>query len=379
MHRLAPSHRTRDTHHTHHTRLAARAHHALGLALLASLVGCTLVAGLGGDYTLAPGLTEAGADGSTPGIDGPVPVDDSGNPIDAPVPPVSGEGRVLYNYKGTYLLIEAKAGASPAPVEPALNQLSPGKDTRMNLGADGSIVVETTRFGCSDACLAVFTPDLTRGERVLAGGNPVTNMRDVVPAVAGNGTIVVFGGQGPHSRDLFVSAKAGGAWSAPKLLTGGSNQPNNFKPSIAPDGTKVVFDCGTNPFGADSTSICEVGLDGAGFRKIVGPEGGPGGGKNTHSPSYGRDGSIVFEGEWGAEQVWRIPPGSVAPALVNGTYSNDNTPCVLPNGKIASLWLQRAGNPQGNHELKVMSADGASMDMLVTGLDIDDIGLGCGN
>lgn len=44
----------------------------------------------------------------------------------------------------------------------------------------------------------MFTPDLTRGERVLAGGNPVTNMRDVVPAVAGNGTIVVFGGQGPR-------------------------------------------------------------------------------------------------------------------------------------------------------------------------------------
>ncbi|HRG98933.1 MAG TPA: hypothetical protein PLR99_21935 [Polyangiaceae bacterium] len=352
------------------------------VAALSGSAGCTLVAGLGGDYTLAPG--DGGADATAP-LDGPTPPPTDAPPpppFDAPVPPVSGAGRVLYSLQGTYLLLEARAGASPGAVEPSLNVVSPGKDTRMNLGADGSIVVETSRFGCSDPCLAVFTPDLKTGERVLAGGSPVTNMRDVVPAVAGNGALVVFGGQGPHSRDLYESHRSGGpggAWSAPALLTGGSNQPNNFKPSISADGSKVLFDCGTNPFGSDSTGICEVGMDGSGFRRVIGPEGGPGGGKNTHSPSYGRDGTIVFEGEWGSEQIWRIPPGATSPVLVNGSFSNDNTPCVLPNGKVASLWLQRPGNPQGFHELKIMNGDGTDMVMLVTGVDVDDIGLGCGN
>ncbi|HQY60155.1 MAG: hypothetical protein IPF92_15415 [Myxococcales bacterium] len=349
------------------------------LAALSTSAGCTLVAGLGGDYTLAPG--EAGADAAAP-LDGPTPPPSDAPPpppFDAPVPPITGEGRVLYSLRGTYLLLEARAGATPVAVEPALNQVSPGRDTRMNLGADGSLVVETSRFGCSDPCLAVFSPDLKAGERVLAGGGPVTNMRDVVPAVAGNGALVVFGGQGPHSRDLYESHKTGSAWSAPALLTGGSDQPNNFKPSISSDGSRVLFDCGPNPFGSDATGICEVGLNGSGFRRVIGPEGGPGGGKNTHSPSYGRDGTIVFEGEWSAEQIWRIPPGASSPVLVNGSFSNDNTPCVLPNGKVASLWLQRPGNPQGFHELKIMNNDGTDMFMLLTGVDVDDIGLGCGN
>ncbi len=58
---------------------------------------------------------------------------------------------------------------------------------------------------------------------------------------------------------------------------------------------------------------------------------------------------------------------------------DDNSPCVLPDGRIASLWLDRDGNQSGAHELKLMNADGTGGVMLVTEKDIQDIGIGCGD
>ena len=54
---------------------------------------------------------------------------------------------------------------------------------------------------------------------------------------------------------------------------------------------------------------------------------------------------------------------------------NDNAPCVLPDGRIASLWLNRPGS-ESQHELKVMTPDGSSYAMLVTGVDIEQLGCG---
>jgi hypothetical protein len=59
------------------------------------------------------------------------------------------------------------------------------------------------------------------------------------------------------------------------------------------------------------------------------------------------------------------------------TFANDNTPCVLPVGSIASLWMQRPGGPS-YHELKVMNANGSGDFMLVINVDIIDDGLTCG-
>jgi len=62
---------------------------------------------------------------------------------------------------------------------------------------------------------------------------------------------------------------------------------------------------------------------------------------------------------------------------VNASYSNDNSPCVLPDGRIVSLWLNRPGG-QGFHELKVMAADGSGGVVLLPDVDVFDVGLGCG-
>jgi hypothetical protein len=58
--------------------------------------------------------------------------------------------------------------------------------------------------------------------------------------------------------------------------------------------------------------------------------------------------------------------------------TNDNSPCVLPDGRIVSLWLGRPGNRNGVHELKVMNEDGSRARMLLENVDVDDIGTGCG-
>ncbi len=59
-------------------------------------------------------------------------------------------------------------------------------------------------------------------------------------------------------------------------------------------------------------------------------------------------------------------------------FGNDNSPCLLPDGRIVSLWLNRDGNRDGVHEIKAMTGDGRLHTMIVTGADVADAGLGCG-
>src|SRR5207249_916917 len=153
--------------------------------------------------------------------------------------------------------------------------------------------------------------------------------------------VVYVDSGGPHTRDLWVvERQPGGGWSAPRLLTGLSPFSLNYWPVLAPDGSKVLFDASTADGGFPSTRICEVRLNGSGFRVVVSKDDGPSGTTSpaVHSGAYAPDGSVVFEAEWGGgEQVWRRT-GSGVPALVGG-FPNDNSPNVLPDGRILSLWL----------------------------------------
>jgi hypothetical protein len=111
-----------------------------------------------------------------------------------------------------------------------------------------------------------------------------------------------------------------------------------------------------------------------------------GGTSANHHASYAPNGSIVFEGTWngGAEQVWRLAPGA-APSVINAEkdannkfrYTDDNSPCVLPDGRVVSLWLGRSGTKASGHELKLMGSHGENATMLVTDVDVVDIGIGC--
>jgi hypothetical protein len=133
------------------------------------------------------------------------------------------------------------------------------------------------------------------------------------------------------------------------------------------------------PFGQNGTGVCEVDVDGSGFRRVVNPASNPFGGSGeflAHHADYMPSGGIVFEADWDSEQVWVIPDGASFPVRVLADQSNDNSPCALPGGYIASLWL---GRPEGSgiHELKIMAPDGSEFDVLTPDIDITDVGMSC--
>lgn len=290
-------------------------------------------------------------------------------------------GHVAYRSSdGPVFLVEATSGAQPFSLTDALDSVSPGNDKDVNLSPDGQwLSVITSRFGCDDwECIVVIDVGLSQGTVVETSSGDRAHPESAA-AVSSGGDMVVFAVAGDHERDLHVMRRSGGAWTAPLNITHASPFDYNTQPAIRDDGEAVVFDCSPVPYSAEGTQICEVGIDGGGFRVVVDPSNSPNGqsGSRVHSADYGPDGSIVFEGEWGTEQIWRLPAGSSTPVLI-GSYTNDNTPCVLPDGRVASLWLNAPGNPNGYHELKVMRADGSDYIMLVQGLDLMDTTVGCG-
>ena len=307
--------------------------------------------------------------------------------IIAYLPPGRGEIDATITYRmpdGRVFRIEAEEGATPEDMSQALDGLAPGSnDEWLNISPDGSwLALSTNRFDpeCSDwPCLAVVPADLSSSEAVRADGVPIHT--EGVGAIASGGDLIVYpsGGGPEHTVDLWAITRDGGGWSSPALLTEDSTYDYNSQPALSTDGGKVLFDCGDFPYAAEGTAICEVGTNGDGFRLVLGPDEGPGGSTQNilHSPDYGPDGSIVFEADWDGEQIWRLPLGATEPVRVTPEFNNDNSPCVLPDGRIASLWYERPGGP-GVHEIKVMDPDGGDHVMVLIGSDVEDSGIGCG-
>ncbi len=280
-------------------------------------------------------------------------------------------------------LLGAQPEALPRPIKTALDPLSAGTDKSISISEDGAwLALITTRFGCGSwECLAVVPADLSSGAKVVAGG-------DVHPeapaAIASGGQLIVYidAGQSGHTRDLYVVRKSGGSWSGPTRITGGSGFLYNLMPRLSADATKVLFDCGDAPFTDHGLGICEVGVDGTGFRQILMPGVGSWGAtvRQLHSADYapGPGGGLVFEADRfeEGEGVWALPADSSTPIRL-GNFGNDNSPCVLGDGRIASLYLARPGG-SGVHEIKIMTADGQHYYMALTDVDVLDVGLSCG-
>jgi hypothetical protein len=346
--------------------------------VLAAALACSL----GPAATPTPALppTEAPPTANPPAAATPNPP----APSEATAAPGGQGGHLTYMLEGERVYrMEAAAGAAPEDVSAALDALSPGTgDGWLNLSPDGAwLVLTTERFDpdCNDwACLAILPADLSTGEAVRAGDEAVHP--EGWPAVASGGNLIVYpDAGGPHTLDLWAVQREGESWSEPLLLTNDSPYAYHDVPAISDDGSHVVFDCADQPYGAAGTALCEAGTDGGGFRVVLTPGQGPGGSdvNALHHADYAPDGSLVFEADWNGEQIWRLPAGGGPPAVVNPDFGNDNSPCVLPDGRIASLWLERPGS-SGQHELKLMAADGSSYEMALTGIDVQDSGIGCG-
>jgi parallel beta-helix repeat protein len=291
-------------------------------------------------------------------------------------------GTITYLLDGRVYRIAAQEGATPEDISQGLDQLSAGSyDGMLNISPDGSwLVLETNRFDpeCVDwACLAVISADLSSGEAVRANGQLIHN--EGFSAIASGGDLVVYvAGDGPHERDLWVINRTDSAWQVPVLLTADSPHNFNHQPALSDDGSKVLFNCGPESYAGEGAEICEVSTSGAGFRVVLTPADSPTGFPTTgalHHPDYAPDGSIVFEADWDGEQIWRLSAGATEPIQVTDTFNNDNSPCVLPDGRIVSLWLDRPAG-DGLHEIKVMASDGSSFSMLLQE-DVLDAGIGC--
>ena len=293
------------------------------------------------------------------------------------------EGQLSYVLDGVPYLQQARDGGAVTDVSAALDVLGPRPatnplpETGIDPSPDGAwIVVVTERFdaGCDGwACAAVVPRDFSQAEAVTAGGSLVHPME---VAIGSGGDLLVFV---DDNRALWAARRQAGVWGDPLELSASSTYAYAWRPAVSDDGQHVLFDCGDELFPA--TAICEVAIDGTGFRLVrtrdQGPPAHPSG-PGVHHADYAPDGSIVFEAEYAdGEQVWRLRPGAADPELVAASYTNDNSPCVLPDGRIASLWLNRPGSA-GGHELKVMAPDGSDHFMARLDVDVADVGLGCG-
>jgi hypothetical protein len=299
----------------------------------------------------------------------------------------SGEGQIVYEAvdeaSGTrhVFRIAATAGAVPEDVSTALDALGPSApDEWIGISPDGRwLLLGTERFdpGCAGwSCLAVVPADLSTSEAVRIGGEVVH--ADGFGAIANGGDLIVFpAAGGPHALDLWSITRQGDGWSEPLLLTGDSPYAFNHTAAVAGDGTRVLFDCGDEPYAGEGTAICEVGTDASGFRVVLTPADAPPdvqAGGALHHADYAPNGGIVVQSTW-SDAIWRLPPGETAPAPVGSAFPGDSSPCVLADGRIASLWLGRPGGA-GVYELKVMTPDGSAYAMLVTGINVEDIGCG---
>jgi hypothetical protein len=283
--------------------------------------------------------------------------------------------------------VEAREAAIAEDVSLGLDHLDPrveGDDESLNLSPDGQWLILTTTHFDADCegwpCLAVVSADLSEGDVVQVEGLGLLRPAGW-SAIASGGDLVVCPIRNDDDRwDLWAYSRAGPRWSPGVLLTERSPHQFNDQPAFSDEGDRVVFKCGDTIDGLPDdehggAAICEVAIDSTGFREVLTPVDGPSGtSANTLShPDYGPDGSIVFEADWeGGTQVWRLPQGVTTPGRVNIRYDNDNTPCVLPDGRIASVWLYPP-------LLKVMVADGSEHIIIrLDDVEVTGYGLGCG-
>jgi hypothetical protein len=213
----------------------------------------------------------------------------------------------------------------------------------------------STRFdnengGWSD--LVIVKSDYTEYEVIKLNGNLIHSTGRAMIFNNGNSIVFVSEDLGNHSKDVFVIHKNGNTWGDTVNLTQNSSYNYNYFPTISPDGTKVLFDA--SPSSYPSMAIGKVNIDGTdlSFPIVAGQN------EEAHSGSYNPNGAIVYEGS-NDESIWKLVQGTTTPVRITADQSNDNTPFVLPDGRIVSLKL-----PNSTHQIKIMNANGTDNHML---------------
>ena len=303
--------------------------------------------------------------------------------IDSVVSITGKYGHITFSYSNRVYRIAAEAGASPEDISAKLDLLAPMLDANaadqcLNLSPDGQWMILTAERGNAEcrgwSCLALTDRDVGSLEMVSVDGNVIHPEGCSVAVVSGGNKIIYQdSGENGHAWDLWLIERISqNNWTPPIRITASSPYSFYGRPSVSSDGKRVVFECGNESY--EKHSICEMNTDGTAFHVVATADATF---ISHRNPDYDLDGSIFYEGETPTEQIWELSVGSTTPQLINGSFTNDNSPCVLPDGSVASLWLARPGGI-GEHELKVMTSDGSAYFMSVQDIDISDIGLGCG-
>lgn len=319
--------------------------------------------------------TVADSTGAEPAVD-----DDSAEVpvVDAPGS-VGAEGAIIVIVDDAVLRIPAVGSGEPTDLSAALDGVSPGGDHWIAPSRNGEwLVLDTERFGCEDwSCLAVASSDLSEAAAVTVAGELV-HPQDWGAISDDGSTLIITTEEGDNDLDLAILTRSGAEWSAPMILTGSSPHSFNERGRLIDGDSALLFDCGPSQYGQEGTGICRISIDGTGFERLISPEDWVGATPShaARSADISPDGSIVFEADWeGTERLWRLLANG-STELISG-FTNDNSPCVLPDGSVVSLWLNRDGNAEGLHELKVHAPDSADYEMLLVDIDAVDVGIHC--
>lgn len=282
--------------------------------------------------------------------------------------PPDGAGFAVYAQDNRLYRLAVQAGAVPEDITARLDSQASGSENAwISTSADGQwLLVATDRFDpeCVGWPCVVILPAAGGPATAVRAGGAILHSEDVA-ALSPDGSQIAFVQQGTHAQDLWLIRREGDSWSAPVEITSASPFAFNNQPAFSPDGQKLVFNCGPVPYVQAGTSVCEVRTDGTYLRVMVAAEQNGTSDNLIASPAYALDGSIIFEADWnGGRQLWRRAEDSTL-TLIAPQFGNDSLPCVLPDGRILSVWSNREGNQNGSAEIKVLSADGTAYAMLL--------------
>ncbi len=381
--------------------MPARRSLSLCLGLFVALAGSSALTASCGEYTVII------RDETTPRDGGPddsldesadAGVDDLASLADAevfeggpaPLPPwrtTRGTAVFTYSYARRVYRVEARVGAPIEDVSAEIEPFGRGTMDRWIVPSHNAafLVLATERAPCPEVgeCLAIMPRDLSRLEPVLAGGAEVAIVG--TPAVNDLGDAIVYPATGgPHGVDLWLTRRRTSGWTAPALLTATSTAPFNNMPALTFDESRVLFDCGRNPYPeTGDNDSCEVRLDGTGFRVVVTPTSMTGNRSTFTQFAHESADGVLVQGAWSIgtyqpETIWLLPWGGPPLVAIGRNLTNAVSPCGLPDGRFGALWLTRPDAPASKHELTLMERSGAIDGVLTPGIDVTDIGIGCG-
>jgi hypothetical protein len=197
---------------------------------------------------------------------------------------------------------------------------------------------------------------------------------DGIMQISNDGNTIYFvkGGM-THSMDIFKITRLGSIWEEMQL-TGSSNYDYNIAPYLSYEEDRLLYESSNDV--TMSTAISQItvnALNNSVYVSIADINGAT----QMKSPAYDVSNNVYFEAETDAERIWKINVGG-SPEIINTSYTNDNSPVTLPDGKVISVFIGAS-----THQIKVMDNSGVNLVMLTESNsefeEVFDIGISAGN